>query len=53
VYSVSKRIRIGYMRVKEVLGLVKFEFISISREEALKILRGEAVASKAEAEDKG
>jgi len=50
---VSKRIRIGYMRVKEVLGLVKFEFIPISREEALKILRGEAVAGKAEAEDKG
>jgi len=49
----TKRIRIGYMRVKEVLGLVKFEFIPIDREKALKILRGEAIAGKAEAEDKG
>jgi len=53
VYSVSKRIRIGYMRVKEVLGLVKFEFIPIDREKALKILRGEVVAGKTETEDKG
>ena len=53
MYSVSKRIRIGYMRVKEVLGLVKFEFVPIDREKALKILRSEAIAGNAEAESKG
>jgi len=49
-WDMSKRIRIGYMKVKEVLGLVKFKFVPIDREKALKILRGEV--SVTEAEDK-
>ena len=53
VQGMSKRIRIGYMRIKEVLGLLKFEFVPIDREKALKMLRGEVSASQAEAGDKG
>lgn len=41
-----RRIRIGYMRVKEIRGLLKFEVVPISREEALAILRGERPAGK-------
>jgi len=40
-----KRIKIGYMRIKEIKGLLKAEIIPISREEALRILRGERCAS--------
>jgi len=47
-----KRIRIGYMRVKEFLGLVKFEVFPIDSETALRILRGEVCAGEGKAEDK-
>ena len=47
-----KRIRIGYMRVKEVLGLVKFEVIPVDRDKALRMLGGDVNASKGKAEDK-
>jgi len=43
--------RIGYMRIKEIRGLLRIEEVPISREEALKILRGER-AHKSEAGDK-
>jgi len=49
---VLKRIRIGYMRVKEFLGLVKLEVLPIDRETALRILRGEVSASKSETKGK-
>jgi len=42
---VVKRIHIGYMRVKEFLGLVKFEVLPIDRETALRTLRGEVCTS--------
>lgn len=41
-----KRIRVGYVRIKEVKGLLKAEIIPISREEALRILRGERRAGE-------
>jgi len=44
-YEVVKRIHIGYMRVKEFLGLVKFEVLPIDRETALRTLRGEVCTS--------
>jgi len=47
-----KRIQIGYMRIKEIHGLMKVEIIPISRDVALKILKGEDVAFKSEAPDK-
>ncbi len=36
----------GYMKVREYLGITKFEFIPIDRETALRILRGEVSASE-------
>ena len=41
-----KRIKIGYMRIKEIKGIMKIEVIPISKEEALKILRGEKRAGE-------
>jgi hypothetical protein len=41
-----RRIRIGYVRVKEIRGLLRFEVVPISREEALAIPRGERTAGK-------
>jgi len=40
------------MRVKEIHGLMKVEVIPISRDAALKILKGEDVSFKSEAPDK-
>ena len=40
-----KRVRLGYMRVKEFKGLMKVEITPISREKALAMLRGERLAS--------
>jgi len=42
----SRRIRIGYMRIKEVKGLMRIEFTPISKEEIVAILKGEKPASK-------
>ncbi len=39
-----KRIRIGYMRIKEVRGLMKVQLIPISREKAMALLRDEKLA---------
>ncbi|MCL7384584.1 MAG: hypothetical protein LZ174_09885 [Thaumarchaeota archaeon] len=47
-----RSIQIGYMRIKEIHGLVKVEVIPISRDAALKILKGEGIAFKSEAPDK-
>ena len=46
-----KRIRIGYMKIKEIYGLMKIEIIPISREEALRILREEKYASENKVSD--
>ena len=51
-YERLSRIQIDYMRVKEIYGLMKIEIIPISRDVALKILKGEGVAFKSEALDK-
>ncbi len=40
-----KRVRLGYMRVKEFKGLMRVEITPISREKALAMLRGERLAS--------
>lgn len=50
--STRRRIRIGYMRIREFRGLMKIEIVPISREEALKLLRGERRAGEGEARDK-
>ena len=42
----KKIVRIGYMKIKEIHGLLKIELIPISREEAKKLLRGEIRASE-------
>ena len=44
----KKRVKIGYLRVKEIHGILKIELIPISREEAMRILRGEIHACKSE-----
>ncbi|WP_156769803.1 hypothetical protein [Caldivirga maquilingensis] len=41
-----QRRRLGYMKIKEYLGITRFEFIPIDRETALKILKGEVNASE-------
>lgn len=41
-----KRIRIGYMRVKEFRGLVRLRVEPVSKEEVLRILRGGSSASE-------
>jgi len=41
-----RRVRVGYMRIKEFHGIVKMEIRPISREEALRILKGGEYASK-------
>ncbi len=46
-----KRVRIGYMRIREIRGLMKVEVVPISREEALKLLRGERNAGESKAGD--
>lgn len=35
-----RRIKIGYLKVKEVRGLLRVELIPISEEEARRLLRG-------------
>jgi len=47
-----KKIRIGYMKVKEYKALLKVEAVPITGEEALAILRGEKSASEIKARDK-
>mgnify|MGYP000433290911 CR=1 FL=1 len=46
-----RRVRIGYIRIREIRGLLRVEVVPISREEALRILRGERSAGKAEDRD--
>ena len=40
------RIRIGYMKIREIHGLLKIELIKLSKEEIEKILKGEINACK-------
>jgi hypothetical protein len=40
-----KRVRLGYMRVKEFNGLMRVEITPISKEKALAMLRGGRLAS--------
>ena len=49
----ERRIRIGYLRIKEVRGLLKVELVPISEEEARRLLRGEARAGEGKARAKG
>jgi len=35
-----RRVRVGYMRIKEFHGIVKMEIRPITREEALRMLKG-------------
>jgi len=44
-----KRVRIGYMKIKGIKGLMKIELIPISREETLAILKGEKAAGESKA----
>jgi len=44
--KVPMKRRIGYMRIKEIKGLMKIEVIPISKEEAMRLLRGESIASQ-------
>jgi len=39
-----KRIHIGYMRIKEVRGLMKVQLITISRVKAMALLRDKEIA---------
>jgi hypothetical protein len=48
-----RRVSLGYMRIKEVLGLMRVEVVPLSREEALAILKGERSAGKGEGFTKG
>ena len=41
-----RRIRIGYMRIKEVKSLMRIEFTPISKEEIVAILKGEKPAGE-------
>jgi len=47
-----RRVRVGYMRIKEFHGIVKMEIRPITREEALRILKGGEYASKNKTSDK-
>ncbi len=38
----QRRVRIGYLKVKEIHGVLKIELIPISKEEAIKLLQGES-----------
>jgi len=46
ISGMVKRIRIGYMRIKKIHGLMKVEVIPIKYEDAMKLLKGEESASK-------
>ena len=46
----AQRIRIGYMRVKEVIGLMEVRIRPISWEEAMRLLKGGSRAGQGHAE---
>jgi len=42
----KKRVRIGYMKIKEIHGLLKIKLIPISEKEAIELLKGKRNACK-------
>lgn len=52
VLRLSKKVRIGYMKIKDIRGLLKVRIVPISREDALKLLRGERSATEGKNRDK-